>query len=60
MFAASTLIPNQHCIATFAGAAVLVLRLGAAITPAHSGGEAVKISNAWVAAEQVGGNSRYR
>ena len=57
MFAASTLIPNQHCIATFAGAAVLVLQLGAAITPAHSaGGEAVKISNAWVAAEQVGGN----
>ena len=57
MFAASTLIPNQHCIATFAGAAVVVLQLGAAITPAHSaGGEAVKISNAWVAAEQVGGN----
>ena len=56
MFAASTLIPNQRCIATFAGAAVVVLQLGAAITPAHSGGEAVKISNAWVAAEQVGGN----
>ena len=57
MFAASTLIPNQHCIATFAGAAV-VLHLGAAITPAHSaGGEAVKISDAWAhAAEQVGGN----
>jgi copper(I)-binding protein len=36
---------------------VVVLQLGAAITPAHSaGGEAVKISNAWVAAEQVGGN----
>jgi copper(I)-binding protein len=57
VFAASTLIPNQHCIATFAGAAVVVLQLGAAITPAHSaGGEAVKISSAWVAAEQVGGN----
>ena len=57
MFAASTLIQNQHCIATFAGAAV-VLQLGATITPAHSaGGEAVKISNAWVhAAEQVGSN----
>jgi len=57
VFAASTLIPNQHCIATFAGAVVVVLQLGATITPAHSaGGEAVKISNAWVAAEQVGGN----
>jgi copper(I)-binding protein len=58
MFAASTLIPNQHCIATFAGATAVVLQLGAAITPSHSaGGEAVKISNAWVhAAEQVGGN----
>jgi copper(I)-binding protein len=58
VFAASTLIPSQHCIATFAGAAVLVLHLGAAITPAHSaGGEAVKISDAWVhAAAQVGGN----
>ena len=58
MFAASTSIPNQHRIATFAGAAVLVLHLGAAISPAHSaGGEAVKISDAWVhAAEQVGGN----
>ena len=41
-----------------AGAAVLVLHLGVAITPAHSaGGETVKISDAWVhAAEQVGGN----
>ena len=57
MFAASTLIPNQHRVATFAGAAVVVLHLGAAITPAHSAGGAVKISNAWVhAAEQVGGN----
>ena len=54
MFAASTLIPNQHRVATFAGAAVVVLHLGAAITPAHSaGGEAVTISDAWVhAAEQ--------
>ncbi len=57
MFAASTLVPDQHCMAAFAGAAVLVLHLGAAITPAHSGGEAVKISDAWVHAdEQVGGN----
>ena len=57
MFAASTLVPDQHCMAAFAGAAVLVLHLGAAITPAYSGGEAVKISDAWVhAAEQVGGN----
>jgi periplasmic copper chaperone A len=52
VFAAST-----HCIATFTGPAVVVLQLGAAITPAHSaGGEAVKISDAWVQAEQVGGN----
>jgi len=58
VFAASTLIPNRHCIATFAGAAVLVLHLGTAITSAHSaGGEAIKISDAWVhAAEQAGGN----
>ena len=58
MFAASTLIPNQHRIATFAGAAVVVLRLGAAISPADgAGGEVVKISDAWVhAAEQAGGN----
>ena len=58
MFAASTLVPDQHYIATFVGAAVLVLHLGAAVTPAHGGGgEAVKISDAWVhAAEQVGGN----
>jgi hypothetical protein len=58
VFAASTLIPNQRCIATFAGAAVLVLHLGAAITSAHSaGGEAIKITDAWVhAAEQAGGN----
>jgi periplasmic copper chaperone A len=56
--AASALIPNQHRTATFAGAAVVVLQLGAAITPAHSAGsEAVKISDAWVhAAEQAGGN----
>jgi copper(I)-binding protein len=63
VFAASTLIPNQRCTATFAGAAVVLLPLGVllhlgAITPAHSGGgEAVKVSDAWVhAAEQVGGN----
>jgi copper(I)-binding protein len=58
VFVASTSIPNQHCIATFASAAVVVLLLGAAITPGHSaGGEAVTISDAWVhAAEQVGGN----
>ena len=58
MFAASALIPNQHCTATFAGAAVVLLHLGAAITPARSaGGDAVKIFDAWVhAAEQVGGN----
>jgi copper(I)-binding protein len=58
MFAASTLIPHRHCIATFAGAAVVALHLGAAITAADSAeGEVVKISNAWVhAAEQVGGN----
>ena len=58
MFAASTLIPNQHCIAIFASAALVVLQLGAAISPAYSaGGEAVKISDAWVhAVEQVGGN----
>jgi periplasmic copper chaperone A len=57
VFAASTLIPNQRRAATFAGAAVVLLHLGA-ITPAHSaGGEAIKISDAWVhAAEQVGGN----
>ena len=59
MFAASTLIPNQHRIATFAGAVVVVLQPGAAITAAHgAGGEAVTISDAWVhAAEQVGGNT---
>jgi copper(I)-binding protein len=58
VFVASRLIPNQHRIATFAGAAVVVLQLGAAIAPANgAGGEAVKISDAWVyAAEQVGGN----
>ncbi len=58
MFALSALIPNQHCTATFAGATVVLLHLGAAITPARSaGGDAVKISDAWVhAAEQVGGN----
>jgi copper(I)-binding protein len=58
VFAASTLIPNQYCIATFAGAAVVMLHLEAAITPAHSAGaEAVRISDAWVhATEQVGGN----
>jgi copper(I)-binding protein len=58
VFAASTLIAKQSRIATFAGAAVVVLQLGAAISSASSaGGEAVQISDAWVhAAEQVGGN----
>jgi copper(I)-binding protein len=58
VFAASALIPNQYRTATFAGAAVVVLQLGAAITPAHgAGGESVTISDAWVhAADQVGGN----
>jgi copper(I)-binding protein len=58
VLSASTLIPNQHRIATFSGAAVAVLQLGAAISPAHgAGSEAIKISDAWVhAAEQVGGN----
>jgi copper(I)-binding protein len=58
VFAASTLFPNRRCIAIFAGAAFVVPQLGAATSPAHgAGGEAVKISDAWVhAAEQVGGN----
>jgi copper(I)-binding protein len=58
VFAASTLISNQRCAATFAGAAVILLHLGAAIAAAHgAGSEAVKISDAWVhAAEQAGGN----
>jgi copper(I)-binding protein len=57
VFAASALIPNQYRTATFAGAAVVVLQLGAAITAHSAGGEAVKISDAWVhAADQVGGN----
>jgi copper(I)-binding protein len=58
MLAAATLIAHQRCVAVFAGAAVVVLHLGAAITAADGAeGEVVKISNAWVhAAEQVGGN----
>jgi periplasmic copper chaperone A len=58
VFAACLLIPTHHRIATFGGAAAVVLQLGAAINPARgAGGEAVRISDAWVpAAEQTGGN----
>jgi periplasmic copper chaperone A len=58
VLAASTSIPDRHRIATFAGGAVIVLLLRSAISSVHgAGGEAIKVSEAWVhAAEQVGGN----